>query len=136
MLGPDQPVILHLLDIEQAAESLNGIRMELTDAAFPLLKGMSLIFRANSRQVELFSSLRFLNSCHEYGSIGVVATTDVVTTDVVEACKDVNIAVMLGGSPQKEITLRKDMLSTNASIYKAQALILEEHAAADCKVTI
>ena len=131
MLGPDQPVILHLLDIEQAAESLNGIRMELTDAAFPLLKGMSLILRANSRQVELFSSLRFLNSCHENGSVGVVATTDVV-----EACKDVNIAVMLGGSPRKEIMLRNDMLSTNASIYKAQALILEEHAAADCKVTI
>jgi len=60
----------------------------------------------------------------------------VATTDVVEACKDVNIAVMLGGSPRKEITLRKDMLSTNASIYKAQALILEEHVAADCKVTI
>ena len=49
MLGPDQPVILHLLDIEQAAESLNGISMELTDATFPLLKGMSLILRANSR---------------------------------------------------------------------------------------
>ena len=69
--------------------------------------------------------------CHEYGSIGVVATTDIV-----EACKDVNIAVMLGGSPRKEITLRKDMLSTNVSIYKAQALALEEHAAADCKVII
>ena len=131
MLGPNQPVILHLLDIEEAVESLNGIRMELTNAAFALLKGMSLILRANSRQVELFSSLRFLKSCHEYGSIGVVATTDVV-----EACKDVNIAIMLGGSPWKEITLRKDMLSTNAAIYKTQALILEEHATADCKVTI
>ncbi|KAK7842886.1 malate dehydrogenase [Quercus suber] len=63
--------------------------------------------------VELFSSLRFLNSCHEYGSIGVVATTDIV-----EVCKDVNIAVMLGGYPRKEIMLRKDMLSTNVSIYK------------------
>ena len=29
MLGPDKLVILHLLDIEQAAESLNGIRMEM-----------------------------------------------------------------------------------------------------------
>ncbi|XP_030942391.1 malate dehydrogenase, cytoplasmic-like [Quercus lobata] len=56
------------------------------------------------------------------------------TTNVVEACKDVNIAVMLGGYPRKEITLRKDMLSTNVSIYKAQTLALEEHAAADCKV--
>lgn len=131
MLGPDKLVILHLLDIEQAAESLNGIRMEMTDVAFPLLKGMSLILRANSRLVEIFSSLRFLHSCHEYGSIGLVATTDVV-----EVCKDVNIAVMLGRYPRKEITLRKDMLSTNVSIYKAQALALEEHDAADCKVTI
>ena len=60
----------------------------------------------------------------------------VATTDVVKACKDVNIAVLLGGSPWKEITLRKDMLSTKVSIYKAQALILEKHAAADCNVTI
>ena len=49
MLGTDQPVILHLLDITPAAEALNGVKMELLDAAFPLLKGMSLILRANSR---------------------------------------------------------------------------------------
>ena len=49
MLGPDQPVILHLLDITLAIEALNGVKMELLDAAFPLLKGMSLILRANSR---------------------------------------------------------------------------------------
>ena len=35
MLGPDQPVILHLLDIAPAAEALNGVKMELRDAAFP-----------------------------------------------------------------------------------------------------
>lgn len=39
MLGPDQPVILHMLDIQP--EALNGIKMELIDAAFPLLKGFS-----------------------------------------------------------------------------------------------
>lgn len=39
LLGPDQPVILHMLDIEPAAEALNGVRMELVDSAFPLLKG-------------------------------------------------------------------------------------------------
>lgn len=41
MLGPDQPVILHMLDIAPAAEALNGVKMELVDAAFPLLKGTS-----------------------------------------------------------------------------------------------
>ncbi|KAL6198757.1 hypothetical protein ACLB2K_028546 [Fragaria x ananassa] len=40
MLGPDQPVILHMLDIPPAAESLAGVKMELIDAAFPLLKGV------------------------------------------------------------------------------------------------
>ena len=38
-LGPDQPVILHLLDIPPAATALEGVRMELIDAAFPLVKG-------------------------------------------------------------------------------------------------
>nr|POF19537.1 malate dehydrogenase, cytoplasmic [Quercus suber] len=85
--------ILSMTDTFEAAESLNGIRMEMTNAAFPLLKSV------------------------------------VATTDVVEVCKDVNIAVILGGYPRKKITLRKDMLSTNVFIYKAQALALEEHAA-------
>lgn len=40
MLGPDQPVILHLLDIEPAADILKGVKMELMDGAFPLLKGV------------------------------------------------------------------------------------------------
>ena len=49
MLGPDQPVTLHLFDnMKQADEALNGIKMELIDSAFPLLKGMSLILRDNS----------------------------------------------------------------------------------------
>ena len=42
MLGPDQPVILHMLGIPPAAEALNGVKMELVDAAFPLLKGLNL----------------------------------------------------------------------------------------------
>jgi malate dehydrogenase len=42
MLGPDQPVVLHLLDIEPAAQALEGVKMELLDAAFPLLHGMQL----------------------------------------------------------------------------------------------
>jgi malate dehydrogenase len=40
MLGPDQPVVLHLLDIPWAADALNGVRMELIDAALPLLRGL------------------------------------------------------------------------------------------------
>ena len=39
MLGPDQPVILHLLEIPQALDALGGVVMELDDCAFPLLAG-------------------------------------------------------------------------------------------------
>ncbi|CAI8606655.1 unnamed protein product [Vicia faba] len=100
VLGPNQPVILHMLETEAGFEALKGVKMELIDAAFPLLKGV------------------------------------VITTDVVEACKDVNIAVMVAGIPRKEGMERKDVMSRNVSIYKAQASALEEHAAADCKVLV
>jgi malate dehydrogenase len=39
MLGPDQPVILQLLEIEPALGALQGVVMELEDCAFPLLAG-------------------------------------------------------------------------------------------------
>ncbi|TMW97663.1 hypothetical protein EJD97_005172 [Solanum chilense] len=100
MLGLDQPVIIHMLDIEPAAESLKGVKMELIDAAFPLLKDV------------------------------------VATTNVVEACKGVNVAVMVGGFPRKEGMERKDVMTKNVSIYKAQASALEQHAAPDCKVLV
>ncbi|KAL6970562.1 Lymphocyte antigen 86 [Sarracenia purpurea var. burkii] len=100
ILGPDQPVILHLLDIPPAAEALNGVKMELVDAAFPLLKGV------------------------------------VATTDVVEACTGVNIAIMVGGFPRKEGMERKDVMSKNVAIYKSQASALEKYAAANCKVLV
>ncbi|KAL0724029.1 hypothetical protein Bca4012_038628 [Brassica carinata] len=100
MLGADQPVILHMLDIPPAAEALNGVKMELIDAAFPLLKGV------------------------------------VATTDAVEGCTGVNVAVMVGGFPRKEGMERKDVMTKNVSIYKSQATALEKHAAPNCKVLV
>ncbi len=40
MLGPDQPVILQLLEITPALKALEGVVMELDDCAFPLLHGV------------------------------------------------------------------------------------------------
>ena len=40
LLGPDQPVVLHLLEIEPALPALEGVVMELQDCAFPLLAGV------------------------------------------------------------------------------------------------
>ncbi|KAI7845353.1 hypothetical protein COHA_001060 [Chlorella ohadii] len=98
MLGPDQPVILHMLDIEPAKQALEGVKMELIDAAYPLLAGV------------------------------------VATTDAEEACKGVDVAVMVGGFPRKAGMERKDVMSKNVAIYKAQAAALEKGAAPGCKV--
>ncbi|MGC8520919.1 MAG: malate dehydrogenase [Steroidobacteraceae bacterium] len=35
LLGPDQPVNLHLLEVTPALQALNGVMMELADCAFP-----------------------------------------------------------------------------------------------------
>ncbi|MEY4392266.1 MAG: malate dehydrogenase, partial [Actinomycetota bacterium] len=40
VFGPDQPVILQLLEITPALGALEGVRMELDDCAFPLLAGI------------------------------------------------------------------------------------------------
>lgn len=37
MFGPDQPVALHLIEIEPGMAALKGVAMELDDCAFPLL---------------------------------------------------------------------------------------------------
>ncbi|HEX2016069.1 MAG TPA: malate dehydrogenase [Solirubrobacteraceae bacterium] len=42
MLGPDQPVELSLLEIAPAMGALEGVAMEVTDCAFPLLSSMNL----------------------------------------------------------------------------------------------
>ena len=40
MLGPDQPVQLHLIEIPEALTALEGAVMELQDCAFPLVSGV------------------------------------------------------------------------------------------------
>ncbi len=40
MLGPEQPVILQLLELPGAQKALQGVVMELQDCAFPLVQGI------------------------------------------------------------------------------------------------
>ena len=47
MLGSDQPVILHLLEIPAALDALKGVVMELQDCAYPLLQDVVITDDAN-----------------------------------------------------------------------------------------
>jgi malate dehydrogenase len=40
MLGPDQPVVVQMLEIPPAMQTLEGVAMELSDCAFPLLNDL------------------------------------------------------------------------------------------------
>lgn len=51
-----------------------------------------------------------------------------------EACKGVDVAVMVGGFPRKGGMERKDVMAKNVEIYKSQASALEKGAKKDVKV--
>lgn len=55
LLGQNQPIILHLLDIPQCLEKLKGVQMEIEDCSFPLLKGVV----ATSDVTEAFTKVDF-----------------------------------------------------------------------------
>src|ERR1700694_1785576 len=48
MFGPDQPIVLRMLEIEPAMKSLEGVGMELDDCAFPLLADIVLSSKAET----------------------------------------------------------------------------------------
>lgn len=48
MFGPNQPVVLRLIEIEPALPALEGVAMELDDCAFPLLKDIVMTADLNT----------------------------------------------------------------------------------------
>lgn len=54
-LGSDQPVALHLLDLPEGVEMLKGVKMELDDCVFPLLKEIQI----GSRAEEVFGGVHY-----------------------------------------------------------------------------
>jgi malate dehydrogenase len=100
LLGPDTPIVLHLLEIEPAMKSLEGVVMELDDCAFPLL-------------------------------------TDIeATSDVNEAFRGVNWALLVGSVPRKAGMERGDLLKVNGGIFKPQGEAISANAASDVRILV
>lgn len=55
MLGADQPVALHLLEVPAGLDSLKGVIMELEDCAYPLLKEI----HSGSDPYQVFSGVNY-----------------------------------------------------------------------------
>lgn len=56
MLGPDQPVILQLLEVPPAMDAVQGVMMELDDCAFPLVAGL----QASDKPEEAFKDADYI----------------------------------------------------------------------------
>ena len=100
MFGPDQPVILQLLEIEPALPALQGVVMELDDCAFPLLQGI------------------------------------VPTSNMDEAFRGVNWALLVGSVPRKQGMERKDLLNINGKIFIGQGQAIQRSAASDVRILV
>lgn len=100
MFGPDTEVELNLLEIPQVLPSLEGVKMELDDCAFPLLKKVT------------------------------------ATSDVNEAMKEVNWAVLVGSMPRKDGMERSDLLNINGKIFTTQGRAINDNAASDVRVFV
>jgi malate dehydrogenase len=102
MFGPDQPVILHLLElpIDKAMAALRGVAMELEDCAFPLLHGM------------------------------------VLTSDLKEAFRDVDWALLVGSKPRGPGMERNDLIKENGPIFVSQGRAINDHAASGVRVAV
>ena len=107
MLGADQPVILHLLDLPFAQQSLKGIEMELNDCAFPTLAGVV---------------------CTDNPSVGF---KDVKYALLVGAKPRGKGYIFLG--PGME---RKDLLNENGKIFIDTGKALNDNADRNCKVVV
>lgn len=60
----------------------------------------------------------------------------VTTSDINEAMKDVNWAVLVGAVPRKEGMERSDLLKINGKIFTAQGRAINDHAADDVRVLV
>ena len=94
MFGPDQPVILHLIEIEPALKALNGVVMELDDCAFPLLAGVV----PTASLDEGFRGVNWALLADTPPSTGTMAP---FTNDAAGEVRNTSIAATSGASPQR-----------------------------------
>src|SRR6267142_6308588 len=104
IFGPDQPVILHLIEIETALPALQGVVMELDDCAFPLLKGV--VATANLDEgfhkvnwALLVGSIPRKAGMERKDLLGINGKIFVGQGYALQRCTDSNVRVLVVGNP-------------------------------------
>ena len=147
MLGADQPVILHLLDIPPAKEKLKGVVMELQDCYFPLVKGVvATVDIAEAFDMVEIAILvgafpRKKGKCFLGGGRGrgvwsvKVYFSILLSYSLLFYFSLISFALLLFSSQIKGME-RAELLSKNANIFSQQGQALRQHASRDVKVCV
>lgn len=116
MLGLNQPIALHLLELPEALKALEGVVMELEDCAFPLLKEIK--FGSNAK--EIFSDVDYALLVGSKPRGPGMERSDLLSEngkifveqgDALNASANTNVKVLVVGNP----------CNTNCLILKASA---------------
>src|SRR4051812_45648075 len=104
MFGPNQPVILHLIEIEPALPALQGVVMELDDCAFPLLKGIVATSNIDEgfRKVNwalLVGSVPRKAGMERKDLLGINGKIFINQGYALQRCADSNVRILVVGNP-------------------------------------
>lgn len=124
------------------------VKIAVTGAAGQI--GYALLFRIASGQMLGYDTeveLQLLELEHALPSLrGVMMELDdcafpllkkvVCTSDVNEAMRDVNWAILVGSVPRKDGMERSDLLKINGGIFSVQGKAINAHAASDVRVFV
>lgn len=121
--GPDQPVILHLLEIPPVLDKLNGTIMELEDSAMPLVQGIV----GSSNQDEVFAG------CDAVFLVGSrPRTKDMNRSDLVAANGPIFVhqgrSIAANAKPTVKVITVGNPCNTNCLIARANAKSLPSSA--------
>lgn len=116
MLGDDQPINLHLLEITPALKTLKGVEMELLDCAFPLLNNVLVTDKAeeafkDSHYALLVGARPRSSGMERKDLLAANAAIFSVQGKVINDYADRNVKVLVVGNPA----------NTNALIVKHNA---------------
>lgn len=116
MLGKDQPIILQLLDITPAQQTLRGVTMELEDCTFPMLYQVIMTddprIAFHDAEIALLVGARPRSKgMQRYDLIEINAGTFAEQGKILNACAAPHVKILVVGNPA----------NTNALIIKHNA---------------
>jgi malate dehydrogenase len=137
LLGPDQPVILHLVDLPDFVEKCRGVVMELEDCAFPLLAGTVVTANADEGFGDVDVAMLVGSKPRGPGMERADLLKDngkifIATGDAIDRSAKADVKVMVVGNPcnTNALIAASRTKRTNPANYTAMTRLDQNRAAA------